>query len=300
MYPVMKSLNGLFVFISLLLSVLLVLMLTLSTFALSATAILEPENLAEMVSGLDMQAVTEDMIEDTQNGTEQEEKQILSSFLATDVAKDVVQAYIQSTLDVMTGKEGATGFTSEQLKQIVDKNMDQIIATLRQSGVDFAEKTEQEIADGIKTVVAERSEQILEALPDPQEVKQELAERNPELEKVLALVSAKEMIKLIWVGVIVALCLVIFLLRLYRWRGFKWLAVDLLLGSILSGGILFGMFTGAEQLKAMADSNPLLHSLFSTVMGSLNKGMLIRACIMLAAAIAFFAAYIAIEKRRKA
>lgn len=295
----LRFLDGLGGFISFMLSIVLVIMLMVTPFALSATAMLEPENLAEMVSGLDMQAVAEDMIEDTQNGAQQDENQLLTSFLQTDVAKELVQTYAQSALDVVAGKEGATGFTAEQLKQIVDNNMGQIVDALRQSGVDFAEKTEQEIADSIRTIVTEQSAQILEALPDPQRVKDVMVERIPETEMVFRLVGSADMIKLFWVSAIVALCLVIFLLRIYKWRGFSWVATDLLLGGILAGGVWCALFYGAEQIKALAQSDAVFLSLLNTVLSSFNSGMLIRSGIMLAAAIALFVISAAIDKPKK-
>ena len=76
-------------------------------------------------------------------------------------------------------------------------------------------------------MVEEKAEEIIQALPKPEQIKEEIVERSPEVEMLLNILEKKDTIELVTVGVIAALCVLIFLCRLWGFRGFRWLAVDL-------------------------------------------------------------------------
>ena len=295
----MKVLNVLGIIVSIFVSIVLVLTLTVSPMVLSALSLLQPQTLADTVTQMDFSEVVTDMVGDIGEGLEEKDAQMLETLLTSDATKEILETYTQGVADVLAGKETVEGLTAEKLQQIVDGNMDQIAEALQQLGGEFADMTTEEISEGVQQIVDENAEEILEVLPKPEELKESLVAETPEIEQGLALFAAADTIKLGFVGLIAVLCIIVFVCRLFDWRGFKWLAVDLLIAGVFSGGICAAMSNTTDLLGELAESSALLKSLLGAVMGNLNSGMIIRTVIMVVVAVVFMAAYLVICKFRK-
>lgn len=293
-----KALNILGIIVSALLSIVLVLVLMVSPMVLSALSLLHPQTLVDTVTKVDMESTIVSIVEE--NGTEMDPQRVkmVSNLLATSAAKKLMKIYTQSVFDALGGKD-TQGITEEMLREIVNEHEDEIVLAIRDSGGEFETLTDQELRDGIQKTADENAGEILEMLPDPQELKQDLVTENPQLELGIQLLVAVDTVKLTLVGVIVALCAVIFVCRLFDWRGFKWLAIDLLIAGVISAVICGGMGAAKNMAFGMIQENSLAGQLVDVLLGSVNNGLTLRTCVMLAAAVASLVVYIVICKVRK-
>jgi len=293
-----KVWNVLGIIVSALLSILLVVMLMVSPMVMSVLSLLDPHTLVDTVKQVDLESTIISVAEE--NGAEMDAQQVkmVSNLLATPAAEKLMKTYAQSVFDAMGGKQ-TQGLTEAQLRQIVDEHNEEITAAIRDSGGEFAQMTDQELTEGIQKVIDENAGEILEMLPDPQTLKQEMVTENPQLELGMQLVAGADTVKLALIGLLVLLSLVIFFCRFVNVRGMKWLAIDLLIAGVISAVVCFSFGQMKTLLLFIAEENPLISDLMEILLGSVNTGLLVRTCVMLVVAIGLLVGYILISKNRK-
>lgn len=294
-----KTLNVLGIIVSALLSIVLVLTLMVSPLLMSTLSLLNPHTLVDAVTKVDMENIVTAIAED--NGAEMDPQQAkqISNLLSTNAAKKIMKTYTGYVIDTLTGKTDTQGLTEEMLRQIVSEHQDEIVQALRDSGDAYATMSDQELRDNIQKTMDESAGEILQMLPDPQVLKQELPADNPQLELGLQLVSSVKTIKLILIGVAALLCLVIFFCRFVDLRGMKWLAVDLLIAGVISAAVCVGLTQWKTLLLFIAEENVLVSNLLAALMGSVHTGLIVRTAIVLVVAIGLLVGYILICKNKK-
>ena len=225
-------------------------------------------------------------------------QEAINAILNSKAAQELIATYTEDLTNALTGSGKEAKFNAEKLKAIVNDNLDEIVNVIKTASPDIADADLQEIKSTIQTAVNENADKIIEALPKPEEIKQQLVQESPELEMALNILAAKDTIKLAIIGVIVVLSALIFVCRLCGFRGFRWLAVDL----FVAGGIgllpSLGLTFGASAVNDMLADNAMLSSVVGSIVSSLATGMLIRVLIMLLCGGGLLTAYIFIKKAK--
>lgn len=338
MNGVKKACNVLEILAAWLLSVALVILLVASPILFSALSLLDAETLTKAFANSITQVETSPSAEDTRKNSDNEGVQLirlsndsqetapnsnmagtidisqfgdlgelfgdaisqetLNEILSSDVAKEIIEAYTDDIANVFTGDGGALQFDGEKLKDIVNNNVDEIVDILQKVVPELADTDKATLKEDIRKAVDENADEIMQALPKPEDIKQQIVENSPELESVLQVIAQKDTIKLVLIGVMVALSALIFLCRLCGFRGLRWLATDL----FVAGGIgLFacaGLSFGASMLETAMAAEPMLSGLVSTFIGAFTVGMWVRVGVILLSAVAILVGYILIKKTR--
>lgn len=294
-----KVFNVLGIVASAVLSVVLVLVLTVLPTVLSALSLLTPQTLVNAVSKVDFGEMILSMAEESGADMDTEQAKQLGTFFSTDAAKEILKVYTQNVFDILGGESDTQGLTPDLLRQLVDENMDGIAKALRESGGKYAQMSEQELVDDIQKSINEKAEDIIEMLPDPQELRESLTEEALPVSLELLRKSVISAAKLSLIGIAVVLSLMIFGCRFVQWRGLKWLAVDLLVAGVLSGGICAVLGVGKSLVDVFDQTGSWVQVLLDSLFSSLSAGATVRTVIMLAIAAVLLTAYILICKNRK-
>ena len=298
-----KVLNALGIILSLLLSVVLVLTLAVLPTIMSAISLLTPQTLVDAVSQIDVGEIVFSVIEDSGMDIAEEQTEQLKSILSSDAAKEVLSVYTQNVVDTLGGQTDVQSLTPEFLQGVVSEHIDEITQALKESGGQYAQIPEQELADSIQSMVDEKAEEIVEMLPDPEELKQALNEQV-QLPMDLDFLQVLQKgvvttVKVFIICIVAVLSFMIFGFRFVQWRGLKWLGVDLLLAGILSAAICSGLSMGLAMLEGAIPADFPFTSLVEGLVGSLSTGATTRTVIMLSVAVAFIVIYIVICSVRK-
>lgn len=220
----------------------------------------------------------------------------LDKILSSKVAKELIDSYTKDMANAFGGGNQAAEFDAEKLKAIVNDNIDEVVGILKELSPELADVDEAEIKANIQKAVDEGAEEIVNALPKPEEIKQEIMQNSPELEMAFKIIAKKNLIKLAIVGVIVLLSGLVFVCRLCGFRGFRWLAVDLFVGAGFGILICAGLLFGASMLDTVVAGEPIVGALVGTLLSAFTKGMIIRTVVMLLSAVGLLLAYIFIKK----
>lgn len=302
------------------LSIALVLMLIVTPIAFSALSLLNADTITKVVSGALVgsassqpsaetweitrlsevsapenagQSVLESMFGDQL--TQEQMEKILSSGLVKDFIKSYTDDLASAFVD---GAEGQS-FNADKIKAIVNDNLDEIVSILREVVPECANMDAEELKVSIQKAVDEGAEQIVQALPKPQEIRRQLTQDNPTLETALKIVAQKNKVKLAIIGVIIAVSALIFLCRLPGFRGLRWLAVDLFVGAGFGGFVSVGLVVSASAVAEIAkQSGEAAAGAVGAALSDFTAGMFTRTAVMLVAGGLLLAAYIVIKKQK--
>ena len=145
----------------------------------------------------------------------------------------------------------------------------------------------------------EGAEDIVNALPKPEDIKKELMESNPALETALQILAQKDMIMLAIIGVIVVISALIFVCRIPGLRGFRWLAVNLFVGGGFNAFTSVGLLVSKSAVSQIAeDAGPQIAGIIGSLLGDFTTGMFIRTAVMLVSGGALLTVYILIKKAK--
>lgn len=225
-------------------------------------------------------------------------QETLDAILNSKAAQELLATYAEDIANAINGSGAEAQLNAEKLKKIVNDNIDEIVQIIQTASPDMAQVDAQEIKDTIQTAINDNADQIVQALPKPEEIKQELVQESPELEMALEILANRNTIKLVIIGVIVLLSALIFVCRLWGFRGFRWLAVDLFVAAGI--GLLpgIGLLVSSSVLNDLMAENEMLSALVGSLVASLASGMLLRAGIMLLSGGVLLTAYILIKKAK--
>lgn len=293
-----KTLNVLGIILSVLLSILLVVLLMVMPLMMSTLSLLRPQVLADAVTQVDVGSAITTIVGEEGAQIDEQHVVLATNLLATPAAEKLIKTYTESVFDALGGKD-TQGLTEEQLRQIIDEHNEEIKAAIRESGEEFAAMSDQELQDGIQQMVDENAAEILEMLPNPQTLRQDLVAENPQLELTLDLMAGVNTVKLTLIGIIAALCLVIFLCRFVNQRFMKWLAVDLLIAGLISALVCGAWSVAHELIAGLLGDSAIVGDMVNTLLGSMNTGLILRTVIMLVAAVGLLVGYILLAKNRK-
>ena len=302
------------------LSIALVLMLIVTPIVFSALSLLNAETITNVVSSvltsnvnsdpsaenweitrLSETSEPEDVGQDVLSGmfgdqlTQEQMEKILSSGLVKDFVKSYTDDLASAFID---GTEG-NSFNADKIKTIMNDNLDEIVGILQEIVPEYANMDVEELKANIRKAIDEGAEKIAQALPKPQEIRQQIVQENPVLESALKIIAQKNKIKLAVIGAIILISALIFLCRMGGFRGLRWLAVDLLVGAGCGGFVSVGLVVSSSAVSEIAEqSGEQIAGAISALLSDFTSGMFTRTAVMLVAGGLMLAAYIAIKKKR--
>lgn len=226
------------------------------------------------------------------------DQETLNEILSSDVAKEIIEAYTDDIANAFVGDGSELQFDGEKLKEIINDNMDEVVDILQKVVPELKDIDKATLKEDISKAIDKNADEIMQALPKPEDIKQQIAETSPELEAALEILAQKDTIKLTIIGVIVALSVLIFLCRACGFRGLRWLATDLFVAGGMDLFTCAGLSMGASVLEGAMASEPMISGLIGTFLGAFTTGMWIRVGVMLLAAVVLLVGYILIKKLR--
>lgn len=303
------------------LSIILVIVLLVTPMLLSATSLMNPDTIAEAVTEVLSEAMTlagqktsapsysVNKLSETK-GEEQgalggalEEifgddmsPELLGKILSSKAAKELIELYVEDVTNAFTGSNEAPKLDAENLKNIVKDNIDEVVAIVKELDPNISEADLAEVKDGLLQLIDEKAGDIVNALPDPVEIREEVLDDTPELEIAFKILAKKDTIKLAVIALVVVLCGLIFLCRMSGFRGLRWIAIDLFIGGGFNAMICGGMFAASSTLtKAMA-GQAALTSVVELLVSSYLKGMVVTTVVLLVVGGASLTGYILLSK----
>lgn len=286
-----KVLNIFGIIFAWLLSITLVILLFVAPMLMSTMSTITPKNLVHTVQNIALpefiSALGDDVIDP--------ENQQLAALLATDAAQELYETYIASVLGVLDSDLPQEALTEEKLQDIVHRHIDELYTVFLSEYPELANFSEAEAKQQLEAALVAGFHELTANLPSGETLKQELA-ADPTMETVLDALMEIDVLKLSFVLTIVILSGLIFVCRLFGFRGFRWLSVDLFVASGISGLICVGLTMGSTAVGVLAIESPVVGLLAGKLMSTLVLGAYIRTAIMLVAAVLLLIAYLLIKK----
>ena len=318
-----KTLNVLGIIVAWILSIVLVLMLLVTPIVFSTLSLLNGQTIAKVVtevftagqaaqpsaesveivtlSNTTQAAAAEDVGKDILAGMfgDSVSQEQIGAIMSSNAVKELIEAYTGDLTNAITGGNQEASFNADKIKSIVDDNIDEIVQVLQENVPECANMSAEELKNNIQKAVNENAEQIISALPKPEELKKQLVESVPALDVAMEILAMKKTIKLAIIGAIVALSGLIFACRIPGLRGFRWLAVNLFVGGGLNLLTTVGLFVSKTAVGEIAkQAGAQAASLIGSLLGAFTNGMLIRTVVMLLAGGGLLTAYIFIKKAK--
>ena len=302
------------------LSIALVLMLMVTPIVFSAVSLLNAETITKVVSGALVSGTSDQPSAQTWEVTRLSEvstpenpaenalagmfgdqltQEQMDKLLSSNLMKDFVKSYTDDLANAfIDGAEGQS-FNAEKVKSIVNDNLDEIVGILQEVVPEFAQMDKETLKSSIQKAVDEGAEKIVQALPKPQELRQQIAQQNPALETALKIIAQKDKIKLAVIGAMVLLSALIFLCRLPEFRGLRWLAVDLFVGAGFGAFVSVGLVISSSAVSEIAKrSGEQIAGIVGALLSAFTSGMFTRTAVMMVAGGLLLAAYIFIKKQK--
>lgn len=290
----MKVLNVLGIIFAWILSIVLVLMLFVSPILMSSLSVVTPENLKDMVLDVDITDLVEAMEIEGMTGEEEQFAELLS----TDAVQEIYEVYVSGMFGALDGDLSQTSLTAEKLEDIIHDNIDELYEFAVEESPELADLPEEEAKDAIEDMISVSLAEVIEQMPSPEDLVEELEGQSPEMETALEVLQNLDTIKLSLIATLVVLSGLIFVCRLFGFRGFRWLSVDLFVATGLSALICIGLSLGTSLMGALVADSPIAGLFAGELMSSLVSGVYIRTGVMLVAAVGLLVAYIFIKKNR--
>ena len=331
----MKALNVFGIIFAWILSIALVVMLVAAPLALSTLSLLDTENIVEMASSAildnnksaaaqekvvlqNLSAETETVVEEKPENAaggilqvllgDDVSEEMLNKVLTSDAMTELLGAYTEDFANVVAGKNKEKEFTPELLVEVVQENLDEIVEIVEASGTPLTDEEKQQLKTQIGTAVEDKAEEIVAAMPTPEELKESLVDGNKERELAFTILAEKNQIKGTIVGIIVVLSVLIFALRYPGLRGMRWLSTDLFTAGGFNVLICVVLGIASSAVKGVtagmnAIEGTAVDGIIGMLLSQLTKGVIIRTVIIFVAAIALLVGYILLKpfvKRKKA
>lgn len=228
---------------------------------------------------------------------------ILKSDAATSTINDILGAYTEGLTDAITGK-GEAAFTAETVKKIANDNLDKIVDVLQKEVPAMAEKPKEELKTEIKTAIENNAENIAAALPKAEDIKENLmssldAATQQAIAAGLWCISNKVMINWMFFGVCAVLCVLIFFLRFWGFKGLRQLAIDMFVGGGI--GVVLSVIlklAGAKIPELMEGEAEMAAKAVVTVINEMGSAMLWRTILIVVVGGVSLAGFIVLKKLR--
>lgn len=290
-----KALNVLGIIVAWILSIILVVLLFISPVLLSTLSVVTPENLKKTVTSIEIP----DLIGAMEIESIDSENDQLQELLSSNAVQEAYEAYMDGVFGVLEGDSSKVTLTEEKLQEIVHNNIDELYEIVAAESPDLADLPEEEAKEAVETMLSESMSELMAQLPSPESLVQEMEGQSSEMDTALEVLKNMDTIKFSFIAVLVVLSGLIFVCRLFEFRGIRWLSVDLFVATGFSALICIGLSLSTSLIGALVADSPIAGLFAGELMSSLVSGVYIRTGIMLLAAVGLLVAYIFIKKNRK-
>ncbi len=286
-----KVLNIFGIIFAWILSIVLVLSLIVSPVILSALSLLSPKTLANAVTNIDMSSIVAP--EASEEGSEDGKT---AALLSTNAAKELFQLYATDITNSLSGKGVESKLTAGALQKIIEDNIDELVTVMRETEGVPTDASDEEIKTAIKTEITENVDELMENLPDPKELTEQVSAENPELQIVFDIIGSAQSIKLTVIGEIILISALIFVCRLFDFKGVRWLSVDLFVASGVCVLLSIGLLLSSGVITGLVAEEKIIGSIAESLASTLTTGVIMRTAVMLLSAIGLMVAYVFIKK----
>ncbi len=200
------------------------------------------------------------------------DQDMLNAFMQSNAAKEIIEQYTDGLESVLSGEAVTKEFTAEDLKKIVDENMDEIIAIAKTYGGE--EFSEEELRQKINEMVDTMGSEVVSNLPSFTEIQQEL---EGGILTALKIVSSP-VLTYICVAISALIAMLIYACRFKRAKGLIWLGVDFIIAgaivALVRSGFDMAQPVIAEMVMEMLGgaSATVVSSVLSVVVGPIATG----------------------------
>lgn len=286
-----KVLNVFGIIFAWILSIVLVIVLFVSPITLSAMSVATPKNLAQIVRGIELPQLLEIAGEDLIDPENEE----MAALLSTNTVQELYDIYMTNVLSILDSDIVPEALTEEKLQDIAHRNIDEFYQMALSEMPDLGLLPEEEAKQKLEAELVDGLKEMTGSLPSAEELKQMLTQ-DPTVATAFEVLNIMDTAKLIFVGVIVMLSALIFVCRLFGFRGFRWLSVDLFVASGLAGLVCAGLGMSSALVEGLVADSPIAGLFVGKLLGSFTTGVYIRTGIMLVSAVALLVVYILIKK----
>lgn len=224
----------------------------------------------------------------------------IDAVLSSKAARELIDAYTKDLTNAFADKDEKTNFNARTIKRVVDDNIDEIVDILREVAPECRDMERSELRKNIREKVNEHADEIVEMMPDPRELREDVSANAPLLDVLMRIFAMKNKIKLLLIAVIVVLSGLLFVCRLRWMSGFCWLGVDYLtaggLGLIVA---LLLSFAASAIGQSAEDYGVTLVSLAGSLLGTFTGGMLTGFVVILVLGGVFLTAHFLIKLLKK-
>ena len=284
-----KILNVLGILASIFLSVVLVANLMVAPIAFSAMSLLNGNNISKLVKSVDYEEIIENQTEDTL------ESEMLVELLESDMFEELIDVYSKDVSSVLLGKNTDIKFNEDFVEDWMEDNIDELVELFEEAGT-FEDKSSSEIRKEVEKNIDEVAEQIAKEIPTAKELKRQLSRENKEAKEIFGVLESLNALKATLIVTIIVLSGLIFVCRLFDFRGFKWLYIDLFIATAFSAIICAGLSVAKVLIGEAAESEAGVSSVVEQLFSTLTTGVIVRTVIMLVAAIGLVIAYKFVKK----
>ncbi len=225
----------------------------------SVTKIMKNIPYEEIIDTVDFEKAISDLAEKSGEEFDVSQESIgntIEDIVDSKTVKEILELYSEDVADIMSGRFDESKATPEKVKEIFSDNSDEIVEIITEN---YPELDKNEVENTIETIIDENLGELVEALPEPEELKYEF--EDMEMDMVLGLLAGRTALYIVW-GVVFVLALIVFVCRLYRFKGLKWIGIDAIIatGSIVSFSVLM-----ETELFADVVDNAFISSIVSLI-----------------------------------
>jgi len=218
---------------------------------------------------------------------------IVRDVLDSEAVLEVVELYAEDTARIMTGEFDKANISSEKIKDIFSDNSDDIVEILTDN---YPELDEKEVKDTVDTIIDEHLSKFIDVLPETEELNASLEDYD--VVKVLGVFFTDTILYIIW-GIVGLIALLIFVCRLYHFKGLKWVGFSAVIASAILLAMAFALnseliteFLDIEFITSIASSFADKISTIAYIVGGVG-------ILFIAGSITLFFVYRSKVKREK-
>ncbi len=283
-----KVLNVFGIIFAWILSIILVVNLIVAPIIMSTLSLLTPKKLTNLA--LDTGAITEFIKGSINNPNGEEVEELLS----TNFAKQTLELYLSDAVSAFGGKTGERKLTAEVLQNLANENMDELIIFAREYGAYGKEYSDEEVKQDVENRMLSKAEEMLKIFPDPQDRIEREQRKNSDTYLIMSIIGNTAKIKISVIASLIIISALIFVCRLFGFKGVRWLSVDLFVSSGVLALVCLGLGGVLEKLQMNIPQNAL--RTFREISATFKTGVIVRSAVILVAAIALMVAYVFIKK----
>ena len=208
----------------------------------------------------------------------------IEDILKSDAVEEVIDIYAEGLRDFIKGSDSPREFTADDLKDIVEDNIDELVEIANEHMTRKID--EDELRDRIFTAIDENAEEIVEVMPSVDQVTDEV---DSDLVPVLQLLF-DPMVTVVLAIITVLVAVLLFLCRIHNAEGFLWIGIASAISVIVLGilVVLIVVYLQPLALDMVVGFTSAIGVAFESVYTSMGIGIGILALISVLAIIAYF------------